>query len=395
MSPTVLLVNDIGSAGGGQKVMLDVAHALASAGFQLHLACPPGPLAEDAKALGAEWHQFDYSERRLLTPGWRLPRAHAVAARLAEGRQLAVLAAKVGADIVHTGALVPHIDAGLAGGGLRARTVWHLNQLHPAYLFAGPLPDKVISVSAAALRPSTWRRALRHRSVVIANGIDTSRFRPPSTEERLRVREFLGLGTAFTVVTVARLEPLKGIDVLLKAAARSRIRPVVLVVGDSTGFAGGASYERSLRSLAAELGVDARFLGNRADVGELLWGADVFGLASRWDAAPLALLEASACGLPVVSSDVGGCPEMVDDGRTGVLLRPDDVAGFARAFDRMAEQPGVREALGAAGRRRVEESFASADFAARLLPHYFGLVAGRSLTRTRGRLTVSGSTGLR
>lgn len=369
------MVNDLASVGGGQTVMLGVARVLLGAGFSTHVASPPGYLAEQSLALGAHWHEFPYSERRLLTPCWRIPRPQAVAARVTEGRRLAALAAHVGADIVHTGALVCHLDANAAGRRLKARTVWHLNQVHPSYLFAGALPDCIISVSRAALRPARWRAGAVERASVVPNGIDVHRFRPPSTEERLKARERLGLGDEFTIVIVARLEPLKGVDTLIRAAASSQVRPTVVVVGDSAGFSGGPAYADGLRALAQKLGVDARFLGSRPDVAELLWAADAFGYPSRWDAAPLVLAEASAAGLPVVTSNTGGCPEMIVDGATGVILEPDDVAGFAAAFHRLAGETELRRRLGAAGRERAVEVFDLGRLGERLLPHYLELMS--------------------
>ena len=374
MTTTVLLVNDVATVGGGQTVMLDVARVLIAAGFTAHVACPPGHLAEQATAIGADWHEFRFAERRLLTSRGRLPRPQAVAARVGEGRRLAALAADVGADIVHTGALVPHLDVVAAGRRRTVRTVWHLNQVHPAYLFAGPLPDSIVSVSRAALRPARWRAAARDRAAVVPNGIDVDRFRPPAPDERRQIRDRLGLGEAFTVVTVARLEPLKGVDTLIRAAAAARSRPVLLVVGDATGYLGGPAYADGLRGLADDLGVDARFLGARADVPELLRAADAFAYASRYDAAPLVLAEASATALPVVTSNAGGCGEMVDDGATGVLLEPEDVTGFATTFDRLAGSPDLRLRLGRAGRQRAVEELDVGRLADRLLPHYVDLV---------------------
>jgi glycosyltransferase involved in cell wall biosynthesis len=374
VTTTVLLVNDVASVGGGQTVMLDVARVLIAAGFTAHVACPPGHLADQATAIGADWHEFHFAERRLLTPRGRLPRLRAVAARVDEGRRLAALAAEVGADIVHTGALVPHLDVVATGRRPTVRTVWHLNQVHPAYLFAGPLPDTILSVSRAALRPARWRAAARARAAVVPNGIDVDRFRPPAPDERLQIRERLGLGEEFTVVTVARLEPLKGVDTLIRAAAAARSRPAVLVVGDATGYVGGPAYADGLRTLADDLGVDARFLGNRADVPELLRAADAFAYASRYDAAPLVLAEASATGLPVVTGNAGGCGEMIHDGVTGVLLEPEDVTGFATTFDRLAGSPDLRLRLGRAGRQRAVEELDLGCLADRLLPHYVDLV---------------------
>ncbi len=372
----MLLVNDVASVGGGQTVMLEVARVLIAAGFHAHVASPPGHLAQQSEAIGAQWHEFAYAQRRLLSPRWRLPRAKAVAARITEGRSLAALAAEIGADVVHTGALVPHVDLVAAGRRIRARTVWHLNQIHPRYLFAGPLPDKIISISQAALRPASVRPGVARRSAVIPIGVDLERFRPPSADERTKARVALGLpADAFTVVTVARLEPLKGVDLLIRAASRARVKPVLVVIGDATGFSGGDAYARGLTDLAAELSVDVRFLGARNDVAQLLWAADLFAFATRWEAFGLVLAEASASGLAVVTTPTGGCREVIAEGETGLFVDIDDVAGFAAALDRLAAVPELRSRLGAAGRRRAVEAFDLAALGERLLPHYLELAA--------------------
>jgi len=373
LSPTVLLVNDVASVGGGQTVMLQVLQMLVDAGFRAHVACPAGHLADRSEELGATWHPFSFTERRLLTARRRLPRPQALAARVAEGRALAALAAEVGADVVHTGALVPHVDTHAAGRRLRARTLWHVNQVSPPYLFAGPLPARIVGVSRAALAPAEWRPGAVGRSAVVPNGIDVGRFRPPSAAERARAREELGLGDELTIVTVARLEPLKGVDVVIRAAVASGVSPTLIVVGDATGYSGGDEYAQGLRKLAADVGLDVRFLGSRPDVAEVLWAADLFVFMSRWEAFGLVLAEAAAAGLPVVASDTGGCADVVVDGVTGVLVAPDDVTGCGAAIAGLASDVDRRSQLGGAGRRHVVERFDIARFGAGMLPHYLEL----------------------
>lgn len=375
LSPTALLVNDVASVGGGQTVMLQVLQVLVNAGFQAHVACPAGDLAHRSQELGATWHPFSCTQRRLLTLRRRLPRPQAVAARVAEGRALAALAAEIGADVVHTGALIPHVDTQAAGRRLRARTLWHVNQVSPPYLFAGPLPARIVGVSQAALQPAAWRAAAVARSAVVHNGVDVDRFRPPSAAERARARENLGLSDELTIVTVSRLEPLKGVDVVIRAAAASGVSPTLVVVGDATGYSGGDGYAEGLKKLAADLGLDVRFLGSRSDVAQILWAGDVFAFMSRWEAFGLVLAEASATGLPVVSSDTGGCAEVVVDGVTGELVAADDEAACAAVIERLAGDPSLRASLGAAGRRHTVERFDVSTYGARILPHYLDLAA--------------------
>ena len=111
------------SVGGGQTVMLSSPGSSSGRGSRPTSPVRPATSPTRAGRLAPQWHEFEYSERRLLTPGWRLPRARAAAARFAEGRRLAALAVEVGADIVHTGALIPHVDAQAAGPRFKARTL--------------------------------------------------------------------------------------------------------------------------------------------------------------------------------------------------------------------------------------------------------------------------------
>lgn len=374
----VLMVNDIAEIGGGKTSMLDIAHVLANAGFELHLACPTGPLATDGQALGMTWHEFGFHERRMLTPRAHLPRLPAIRARRAEGARLARLAAEVGADIVHTGATVPHLDSVAHALPAGCRLLWHINQLHPSFLFAGPLPDRIVGVSAASLRPGRWRRGVRERAVVVPNGVDLERYRPPTPSEREHARDHLDLDDdRFVLATVARLEPSKGVGDLIEAAARARCRPTLVVVGDSTGYSGGDAHERSLRARAADLGTDVRFLGARSDVGLILRAADAFVFASHWEAFGLVLAEASATALAVITSDAGGCTEVVDDGVTGVVVASGDVAAFADAIDGLASDERRRLRLGAAGRDKVSAEFDSRSLSDRILPVYRSLVEHR------------------
>ena len=116
-----------------------------------------------------------------------------------------------------------------------------------------------------------------------------------------------------------------------------------------------AAVESEVRRLGLESVV--RLAGERDDVGELLAGADLFVLSSRSEGLPLSILEAMAAGLPVVASSVGGVPELVVEGETGLLVPPGDPHALAAAMERLLDDPALRRRLGAAGRTRVSEHF--------------------------------------
>jgi glycosyltransferase involved in cell wall biosynthesis len=120
----------------------------------------------------------------------------------------------------------------------------------------------------------------------------------------------------------------------------------------------GPALER-LESMGAPLpdGRRIQYLGMRDDVEHLLAGADIFVMPSRTEALPMALIEAMGAGLPVVASGVGGIPEVVEHGREGWLVEPDDPRALASALDSLIGDGALRCRFGEAGRRRVLEQF--------------------------------------
>jgi len=204
-----------------------------------------------------------------------------------------------------------------------------------------------------------WTRV---REAVISNGIALPP--PPSPAARARARGELGVGTDDVVVgIVARLAPVKAHELLLEAVARlapgdPRLRLVCV---------GGGEREAELAALTEELGVADRvgFLGMRRDVAGLVAGFDVACLTSRFECQPLSVIEAMAAGVPVVVSDVGAVRDMVTDGVEGLVFPAGDVSELAAHLARLAQDPGLRARMGAAGRARAERDFQIEHTAAR------------------------------
>jgi glycosyltransferase involved in cell wall biosynthesis len=158
------------------------------------------------------------------------------------------------------------------------------------------------------------------------------------------------------VGTAARLIPAKGVLDLVRAVALLRRRiPALLVVAGS----GEADYEKRLREEALRLAVPVRWLGFRDDLQCLLPAFDVFATASHSEALGMVALEAMAAGLPVVATRVGGLPEVVEEGVTGLLMPRRAPAALAAALERIFLDEGLASAMGAAGRRRVLAQFTS------------------------------------
>jgi glycosyltransferase involved in cell wall biosynthesis len=192
----------------------------------------------------------------------------------------------------------------------------------------------------------------RPRLHVIPLGVEAG-----STNGRRAKDDVLVAGAA------ANLEYWKGIDVLL-AAARLVRAPLQLEIF------GTGSLREELERQAREGEIDATFHGFVADLGERLAGLDVLVQPSRADNLPLSVLEAMAAALPVIGTRVGGIPELVADGETGILVDPERPVALAEALDALAESPERRRELGAKGRERAIEQFSPEATARRTVALY-------------------------
>jgi glycosyltransferase involved in cell wall biosynthesis len=218
-------------------------------------------------------------------------------------------------------------------------------------------PDVVGELAAAGVP--------RDRIVELPNGVETDG--DTRTDHRLH--------DPACVLYIGRLHPQKGVDTLLYAFAELRRRlerPATLrIVGD------GPLADTLVRlAERLEIASDVDFAGQRDDVRADLDGADVFVLASRAEGLSNALLEAMAAGVPPVVSDIPGNRDVVEDGRTGVVVAVDDVAALASAMAHVLTDERLRSALGAAARQAVERLYGLHDIAARYADLYATLHGG-------------------
>ncbi len=195
----------------------------------------------------------------------------------------------------------------------------------------------------------------------IPNGIPT----PEPPRSGADVRAELGIGAGRPVIgTVATLRPQKALDVLIRATVPlARAHPdlrVLIAGGQAGGRAGAADPEReALEGLAAELGVAEQvvMLGPRADIPDVLAALDVAVLSSDFEGSPLSVMEYMEAGKPVVATSVGGVPDLVEEGVTGLLVEPQDAEGLAAAVAELIERPERALEMGAAGRARRRAEF--------------------------------------
>ena len=189
---------------------------------------------------------------------------------------------------------------------------------------------------------------------VIRNGIDCDRF-CPSDSARVELRDELELSSNTPLIgIVAALRSEKNHSMLVRAAAQMHGQ-----YPDAHWVIIGDGPERSkIESLASELRISDRLhlLGTRHDTDRLVAGLDVFVLCSLNEASPVSILEALACEVPVVATDVGSVGESIVDGQTGFLIESEDVGALADRAARLLSDAELRRAMGSAGRRLVLDS---------------------------------------
>jgi len=244
-----------------------------------------------------------------------------------------------------------------------------------AYRLTDRLSTATTAVSQAATDRYQHVGAVRKGHIVtVPNGVDLSKS-TPSPSVRERVRRALGMEGSFVWINVARLVPAKGHDLLLHAFVE-----VANAHATARLFVAGAGQEMdALSALATHLGLGDKvvLLGERRDVPDLLAAADAFVLSSRWEGMPMVLLEAAAQRLPVVSTDVGGCHEVVPPDAGAILTQPEAPEIAQAMLTIMGMDDGQRATIGSRLREHVESAFDLAHIVTRWEQMYESVIVRR------------------
>lgn len=220
----------------------------------------------------------------------------------------------------------------------------------------------VTSVTPAFLPELAALGVPEQRRCMIPNGVTPGVFSTPSQKRITEMRETLSIPDNCPIVfALGRIVLKKGFNVLIQAlpSVQEKVQDVKVIIGGD-----GADLSR-LKTLAKELGVSdiVQFPGtiNRADVPVYFYLSDMFVLPAVFDpkgnvdGCPIVILEAMACGKPVVSSDISGIPIVVKDGETGLLVDEKNVDALATAIISLLENPAKREQFGRAGQQRIKK----------------------------------------
>jgi glycosyltransferase involved in cell wall biosynthesis len=232
--------------------------------------------------------------------------------------------------------------------------------------------DRYLAVSNHTAQNLKEKLGLPARKIeVVVNAIDPERFKAPADDTLCA--QLRGPDSRPVVLCVARLHEQKGQRFLLEAAR---------LISDARFVFVGDGPERQTLELQSEaLGISERvlFLGSRSDVPALLRCCDVFALASLYEGLPISTLEAMAACRPVVATAVGGTPEAVIDGVTGLLVPARDSVALAAAIKGILGNPRRAQAMGAAGHERVSRHFSKTQMVAHVLRVYEDVLAPDSM----------------
>lgn len=349
--------------------VLDLVRSLDPARFRLALACPrESVLWDELQGTAVELHAISPAReprpadlQTLATLARLVRRADVVHGHSAKAGFLVRLAAAL-TGRRDTCVFTPHGWSFWSAGGATGRLYVSLERL------AAHWCRTIVTLSAderdAGLAAGVGSGA---DYVVIPNGTDLARFaRAPEP-------------VSGRILVVGRFAPPKRHDLVLRAFADVQGR----FPGSELWFVGDGDDRPAAERLAAELGVQGstRFLGVREDVPELLAHAACVVLASDYEGCPLSVIEAMAAGVPVVATSVGGVPEVVRDGVTGILAEPGSPDGLARGLAEVLGDERRAADLGRAGRELAHERFSREQMAAATAQIYERVVAASARFR--------------
>ncbi len=356
-------------------VAAELGKALAQRGHEVHFITSDLPFRVEELNERLFFHQVNPMPYPVFASP---PRTLALATKMAEVTERCHL------DLIHCHYAIPHSTAAYLARvschcDLRVVTTLHgtdtrLVGIDPSYRHIvrfSIMESHGVTAVSKHLRDTSMADLDLDRPVeVIYNFVDTQRFRPGLCPQ---LRGAIAADDEAIVMHVSNLRPIKGILDIVQAH-----RLVVEATGARLVIVGDGPQRAEAEQLAQCLGIAGKvtFVGMMDDVAPYLACADVFVLASREESFGMAALEAMACATPVVATRVGGLPELVADGETGLLVPPLDTHALAQAVIDLLAEPARREAMAQAARQRAVEQFSPDKVVPLYEEHYARAMAG-------------------
>ncbi|HOW42069.1 MAG TPA: GT4 family glycosyltransferase PelF [Candidatus Omnitrophota bacterium] len=329
--------------GGVERGTVDLAKYLVKMGHKAVVVSAGGEMVKDLEALGAIHYQLPVHKKSIIDMLKVVPR-------------LEEIIKKENIDIVHARSRIPAWSAFLASRRTQRVFITTCHGYYTKHLFSYVMGwgKKVIVLSNVIARHMIEDFGVPHERIrLIPRSVDSERFSfvPPSKRKH---REY-------NIGIIGRLTPIKGHLYFLKAMARAaRIMPKlkIWIVGDAP--ASKEAYKEQMRVLTRRLGLwhCTEFLGAQKDIPEIMQHLDVLVLATTTqEAFGRVIVEAQAAGVPVVATSVGGVVDIIDDGKTGLLVPPADPQAMADAVVRIGKDPALANALAEQAYARVKERY--------------------------------------
>jgi glycosyltransferase involved in cell wall biosynthesis len=367
----ILVYNHTGQASGAERLLSMILGRLDRENFEPIVVCPEsGALAQMVAGLGVPVETVKGLEARFT---WRVDHlARYCKSFLQVMGQLRRKVTSIKPDLIHANSIRAGLVATAATFGLKTPVVWHLHDLLPRHplstlirIFASlSKRTRMIAVSDAVARNFRGRFSslMRNRVGVILNAIDLGMFQPNGTAPQA-IRDEFGLnGNDFVLGIIGQLTPRKGQLELIDAFAQADVTRATLLIVGAALFNRDGDYALGLKQEAEAQGVADRvkMLGSRSDIGEIMREIDLLVVNSSAEPFGLVILEAMACGTPVLAAAVDGIPEIIQHGINGWLVSPADQRALAESIAHLSRERELRSRLAAEAKQHVAANF-SAD----------------------------------
>lgn len=353
-----------------------MAKAAQKAGYEVHVATRVDAGFAAIEAIGFHLHPLQWP-RGSFSPF----------ARIAIWQEVRALYRGLSPDIVHHVALEPTIIGSLAALGLPIVCLNALAGLGFAFTsrtakarVTGAVLSRLLKMLLNRRRTAALVQNGDDRDVLVRLGVDADRIFliPGSGVETDRFTPLAEPSEPMTMAFVGRLLDDKGVRTLVRAheILMRRGKPVRLLIAGEPDPANPASIpEDEIKAWSQRPGI--KVLGQVADIREVWKAAHIAVLASRREGLPKSLLEAAACGRPIVATDVPGCREIARQHINALLVPPDDAEALADAIERLASDENLRRKFGEAGRRLVESEYAAERIGGAIVALYGSLLHRR------------------
>lgn len=374
MRPHILFLEVLPTISGGQRVLLDLMPALTER-FDVTVVVPgDGPLAQALQASGVAVTFAPMAGFSLVSKGVRdLVSFTAETPRLAMA--LRDIIRRQAVHLVYANSSRAFVWGTLGASLAGCPIVWHAHNILGdrktlALIWLLARTGTVRKIVCASQAAAAQFPKQPDKTIVVPQGVDLNTF-APSPASRVRARAELGIGSDTPVAgLVGDLIPLKGQDVFIRAAqtvARSLPSAVFLMVGDERPADASRRYTLSLQSAIDRHDSTVRRLGFQPDIAGLLNALDVLVIASTTETGPLVLMQALACGVPVISTPVGWAPQLLGDGVCGELYPFGDNAALAEKLIVVLSRATARASMSQAARQRAVERLDLKESQARIV----------------------------